>query len=1026
MVVNLKTFCVVHLSDLHISHSEDPGFQRTRESLMEDLCELRISKGLEIDAIAMTGDTVDKGGSEQAFLKAQQFYTKLMSCLQLAPQNLIIVPGNHDIPRRSIIPAVLENIKITDFQDLSISEEYWETFRTRFKNFNMFVDSVTDNKDNKENIFGGSIKNIETKNGIIQFSLINSSWSTTGERDFGNLIVGRWQLEQLRSIKDKLPYADLTISLMHHPLSWLESSEKEMVIDYLTDSKCLAADILLNGHIHSGRIDMLANPDWDLVSLVSGIGYPEYQKRDSGSPKLAKCRYAVYKFDLDKNQIEVWLRISRDDGTFVADTSLYRAGKENGYFTLPIKKKWDMPIIHNENHFSNVEVDPVPLITDWVGRESEIINLINSNFRAASITGVGGQGKSSLASEILRRYSRKENSKFKQGVWVDCRELPNSLHSKIIDVLEALSDGKESAIMYRQESLEETAKRFLRNLKDRPTLVVFDNIDAYINVETEGPTREFKPIVDIILNSEHNSFVLFTCRMPFNDDRASFTQLQLNGLSQTEGVEFFRKRGIELRADNDEKFCSKLVELTLGHPLYLGLIAGQVKSGHDTLKKCVEMFRTGEVIPRTRIMEYFKTIWIQLKKELQVLLRYLVEAPRPLTDAEIVKAVNDYGSSKIQQSMRRLERLGLLERHEDSTAKQIVYQVHPLLREFIYDTYPREAQKSYVIRVLKVFLPQSIVDVLFDNANKLSEMQSITMRPKNLFDSIETCLNSRNEDQALALIEQYWRILNDEGYHHQFLSLSCRILDEISWDYFKIVEKYNSALMVSKTIYQLGLLDDIYRSDTYLQRYASIVQPNTLAYTGYLNLLAHLSWREKNYEKTLRVVNEYYDLVEKLNGQKWDFFVMSTIRGLALRDSGAPEQALEIFQKKCEEYQTASSSDIGNLARTFMKLRQYDKVENLLVESLNKLSGVRDFTSCTNKGYAYLWLAETMLKQNKINEAMAFLLLCKEMWTEYAPVLLKETEEIENLLKENHLDFTISVEEAQVICDRILNSKLLV
>lgn len=1010
----MKSINIVHLSDLHISSNEEPTFERTRNNLIEDIHTVIKSNELNIDVVTMTGDTIDKANIK-AYDKAEKFYSKLFKKLNLSADRLIMVPGNHDVPRKTILTQFLSNYNLEEFNNLQKSEEHWELFQTRFNKYFEFYNNVS-NIDIKGNLFGASVKNIETDNGTFQFILFNSAWSCIDQSDYGKLLIGRWQLEKLIEIKRDLPHPDLTFGLMHHPLDWLLSSERETFLRYINDGS-LKIDALLHGHIHNGKLHNISNPDGNLLSLVSGIGYPDMQNGGKGLPKLSSCRYAIYNINLETSEINVLLRISREDGNFVADTSLYLAGKENGQFTIPITtKNTQNSTFHDSNKMSG-ELDPVPIVSEWVGRKDEMTEIINPKLRSVAITGIGGQGKTTLAAEFFRRNSRKENALFEGSVWVDCRELPDSLHSKVIYLLEALSNGEESVTLYRDEKLEDTAKRLLMHLQKRKVLIVFDNIDAYIKADTEGPTKELNPFLNAILNNEHSSLVIFTCRPPFNDSRGTFHHIQLSGLIPEEGVEFFNKRGIKLQGKNGEEYCEKIVELTKGHPWWLGLIAGQVLADHDSLKNFAQKFSKGEIDLGARIKEYFSSIWRQLSKEAQKILRYLVEASRPLSESEILQIV-ELGPPKAKKQMRRLVRLGLLEPHDGATGSIMVYQVHPLIREFVHRSYSATSQQPFVYRVLCMFMHPSLVNTLFSE-KAIEKDNIISLTPKNIVDSIETCLNSRNVEQALAILEFYYEILYDGGYHHEFISLACRVLDTLDWDKQKIVTLKRSLGLLRTTIKYLGYMGDFTRCSEYIKKYEYYLEPHTLQYVYFLNIKTYMTWLEGNFQDAASLAKTLEELADKLE-VKGDF--LNTL-GLAIRDSGDYQKALEIFKEEHSEHDDDSNkaTTLGNIARCYLKLGRYDESERLLGKSLLLSRNGNDYATKLNNGYAYLWIAETFYEQGKIRETSAFIRLCRAIWSEFAPGLLSTLDSSTIFKKSKGELHEISIEEAKSIEESFLS-----
>ncbi|UKS27296.1 tetratricopeptide repeat protein [Paenibacillus sp. HWE-109] len=648
-----------------------------------------------------------------------------------------------------------------------------------------------------------------------------------------------------------------------------------------------------------------------------------------------------------------------------------------------------------------IEVDSVPRIQEFVGREEEISILQRRKLSAIAITGVGGQGKTGLASELLKRYTRVENPTYDYGVWVDCRELPDSLHFKLIETLDRLTRGVESIALYRDEKMEDTVKRFIKHLTSNKILIVFDNIDAYVKADTEGPVEELKPLFEALCNNAHSSLAIFTCRPPLIHSSGSFHHFQLSGLTKYDAVDFFRKRGVQLSGDNAEHYCVEIVSLTKGHPWWLGLIAGQVNTKQDSLKRCVNKFSVGGVTSIGPIYEYFKDIWSQLNKERQNILRYLVEAHRPLTEDEIGIVVHDNGPDKLKKELRRLSRLGLVEPHESiSTDGQfITYQVHPLIREFVHESYSTSAQERCVQRVLYVFLPKRVIDFLFKTDIEVDD--SIVMSPAALMDSIETCLSSRNAEKALNLLAKYNELLYNSGYHHKYQSLACRVLDSIHWESHGLITKHSEFL--ESIITHLCYKGEQYRSNYYLKKYESLVESGTLAYLNYLKLACGVAWNEGRNNECITICESHVELSTKLE-TTYGSAAVKHHYALALRDSGKVEQALTLFHEYYNSgYKSTTNEAIykGNCARCYSKLNNYIEAESNIRDSLKLLIEKTSYFQITNIGYAYLWISEIMFDREKYRESKAFIMLVEKVWQEYAPGLIYRINETKNKFMSN-------------------------
>lgn len=335
----MKKFTILHLSDLHISAEEEGTQERLRESLINDVKQLLVENEVSIDAIVMTGDSVDRGGNDNSFKKAEDFYQKILSELDLKKNQLLIVPGNHDIPRRSVDEVLISNLSEEVSRNKKDFSEYYESIRGRYKEYNSFLDRIVSRESRKEASFGAAIQEIQNEKCKVRFLLLDSAWSTLGNTDYQNLYIGRNQMESLIKEIDSEDTVDLTFAMVHHPGDWLRVNERKMFFDYLALNGPLSVNAVFHGHIHNGNISTHGGPDGSLTSFVTGLGYPDLPSRDRGQLKLSSCRYSLYNFDLDKKEVEIWLRISKSNGRFVADTLLYESGGETGNFKLPFKMK---------------------------------------------------------------------------------------------------------------------------------------------------------------------------------------------------------------------------------------------------------------------------------------------------------------------------------------------------------------------------------------------------------------------------------------------------------------------------------------------------------------------------------------------------------------------------------------------------------------------------------------------------------------------------------------------------------------
>lgn len=133
----------------------------------------------------------------------------------------------------------------------------------------------------------------------------------------------------------------------------------------------------------------------------------------------------------------------------------------------------------------------------------------------------------------------------------------------------------------------------------------------------------------------------------------------------------------------------------------------------------------------------------------------------------------------------------------------------------------------------------------------------------------------------------------------------------------------------------------------YLSKYELLVNTNTIPFSGYLSTAAHIYWGMEKYERALDLSNKY-DLLENDQMQVWDFSGMQTTKALILRDQGQEETALTLFNAEND-----SASKLGNIARCYQKMGDFQSCLEYLKRSLDMLLNDDGHSVMINLGYAY-------------------------------------------------------------------------
>ena len=404
----------LHLSDWH-QKGKDFDRKIVLRALLKDIRERnKISSDLEkIDFVIFSGDVAFGGKPEEYQVAKEQFFQPILEACGLEPEQLFIVPGNHDLDRDEFELLPHDLIKPLssekEVQDWLADDRKRPRLLEPFKAFSTFVREYT--KQGQPDY--ANIKIIPTGDKKIALLGLNSAWmcgrNKTEIGDYGLVTVGE---PQIYSAIDEIPEADLKIAILHHPFDWLREFDRNRIEDLLR----IECDFILRGHQHRQKVEIAGGTSGDCVIIPAGASY---DRRMIENPRYANS-YNFVHLDFDTGKGAVFLRRWNDDGNRwledIAsckggkyDFSLFKSDAEPSYEAIPASIKLTSP-------------DQIPAPPrDFKGREDEI-QYILSNFEKgstiASLRGMGGVGKTALALVL----ADKLKSRFPDGqIFIDMR-----------------------------------------------------------------------------------------------------------------------------------------------------------------------------------------------------------------------------------------------------------------------------------------------------------------------------------------------------------------------------------------------------------------------------------------------------------------------------------------------------------------------------------------------------------------------------------------------------------------------------
>lgn len=288
-------------------------------------------QSLEFDCIVISGDLAFNSSSD-----SYHYLTQELKFLKNKP--VLVVPGNHDLDWEKIeysfyIGENMLNDK-TNFIDQNETydklESIFHNYSEGLKDWGKFSDKwETNNYYSKK--LSGCIENKEKK---IIFNLINSAWFSIGSsyekyinkvysgRDIdellkmhnlqyeqGHLITGinnsKYKPVQFteiinKNITDKDRYKDyFIITVMHHPLDWLDASEMHNYQGETTLAKVIGnTDLLLTGHVHPSKFNKYDYVYGNRLHLNAPL-FLDY----SGDPIKPDAGFVILDIDKGANKI---------------------------------------------------------------------------------------------------------------------------------------------------------------------------------------------------------------------------------------------------------------------------------------------------------------------------------------------------------------------------------------------------------------------------------------------------------------------------------------------------------------------------------------------------------------------------------------------------------------------------------------------------------------------------------------------------------------------------------------------------
>lgn len=653
--------------------------------------------------------------------------------------------------------------------------------------------------------------------------------------------------------------------------------------------------------------------------------------------------------------------------------------------------------------------DRPPLVEICVGRGAELKGLQDSAAKIVFLTGLGGQGKSTLAAQYFTECQSERA--FSIYVWRDCKEESERFENQLASVAEKLSRGKISGEDLAKQSASSVVEILIRLIRGIKVLFVFDNVDHYVDLETERMAGSPAIFIESLLRSDSPSRAVFTCRPSVVYDSALAHSCRLEGIGLDAAVQLFSRRG----ASSEAHEIGEAHRLTEGHAFWLDLLAIQVAKPASPVKLTAlvkEIGAGGGPLPDNTL----NSIWTTLKSREQTVLRSMAETVKPESEVEIGEYLHDQlHFNKLMKALKALRALNLVVVKRRADAPDVL-ELHPMVRQFIRQRFTRPERLSFIDAIILVY--QRYIG---NNKSRLSERPSLSFL-QNWTQNAELDIAAGKFGEAFLTLAEVADAFRSSGYPREFTRTARLLLSAVDWiaehskfNGFDIVFHYQAEL--------LGYLGEYQEVEDLLEKYEATVPAKDARYINYCEMRCHLNWVRGEFSKAV----EWGKIGQSLKDSGVDTgFQISYSLALAERDAGRPEAALPVFLEGRPLSEVVDPDEFddkrmgahyGNVGRSLQFMGQADSALICYQKSALLLEKHARNEHFVNEGFIRAWIGELFLAREQFRLAQVFFRAAYLKWEHVSPPrAAKVMEVLKQIQNRTPNDFAIDDSEAERIC----------
>jgi tetratricopeptide (TPR) repeat protein len=661
----------------------------------------------------------------------------------------------------------------------------------------------------------------------------------------------------------------------------------------------------------------------------------------------------------------------------------------------------DPNAVRRANRYRSYDADRPPEVIVWVGR-SEHLSLIEAlPSGVIAITGMGGQGKSALAAKVVEKWRNSNSGIFWD--WRDCREQGDRLPTQLASILSRLTQDSLNTNSLAGASTLDVCRLFFRLLQDSEGLLVFDNVDHYVDVETHTFTGPLHIFVQEALRSRSRFKILVTCRPRVSYADISFREVPLIGLTEIETLTLFRERRVSVGTASDEQL-REIHRLTRGHPFWLTMLAAELERRTGITEELIDQLKIGE-LEGNALLAMLRPIWSTLSEREQTILSVLSECNRPLSEARIERLVASEirTSNQFRRSLKAVVSLGLVIR-KGAGGDVPLYETHPVVRGYLRTVLGLKEREPF-LNMIANNTKDYIVEVSTAQGMTTIAIESYELATLNL----ETLIEGRKLVDAARAARKVSERFIARGLLLEYVRIASNVIDGFDWNELvkpdsEEVHEFIRGLVLN--FVEVGREAD---ARILITRYQPYLLKSTPFRIKWYAAMCRMEWLLGHFDEAVRQGTKGTSLKSDSNiDTDAD---ASYVLNLALRDAGHADQALKYYLNGSDPIATLQSGNkkgtlqhsfCGNVGRCLYLQGNHDLATRYYAKSWALLEGDDGSIAQENRGWAALWIGEAFVGAGDFDRAAVFLAHARNIWGVWLPMKLADVDRALRRLPNGH------------------------